>query len=422
MLTRIEIDGFKTFKDFALDVPPFLVVLGQNAAGKSNLFDAIAFLSRLAQGATAMQAVREARGDLTELLHRDSTGRRVDQMRFAVELALADPDAHVRYELELGLETEDPADPQGTASLVVRDERLRSRPDGSRHGGNWEDAGYEPMPEFNLHAPLAPYPAELILRQGEFSVEEFSSERLRRGLLEDLAAWRVLALEPSALRQPDSYDDDDMLAPSGAHLPNTLARMSRRTRTEDRPEGVLNDVKNDLATVIPEVVDLRVIDVKELRTRTLAVTTKGEGEFTAPTVSDGTLRALALVTAVNDPDDRGLLCVEEPENGVFPQRLDRLMDLLRGAVDARRARQVIVSSHSPAVLNAMPAATGQATRDDVVLLTTSSRVLPEPGAYRRVTVARPLRGDPSLPLPPDLPGPVMSVAEIDRFLGLPAVT
>jgi predicted ATPase len=37
VLTRIEIDRFKTFRDFALDVPPFLVVLGRNGAGKSNL-------------------------------------------------------------------------------------------------------------------------------------------------------------------------------------------------------------------------------------------------------------------------------------------------------------------------------------------------------------------------------------------------
>jgi recombinational DNA repair ATPase RecF len=45
MLTRIEIDGFKSFRDFALDIPPFLVIIGRNAAGKSNLFDAIQFLS-----------------------------------------------------------------------------------------------------------------------------------------------------------------------------------------------------------------------------------------------------------------------------------------------------------------------------------------------------------------------------------------
>lgn len=39
MLTRIEIDGFKTFHNFSLDLSPFLVIVGQNASGKSNLFD-----------------------------------------------------------------------------------------------------------------------------------------------------------------------------------------------------------------------------------------------------------------------------------------------------------------------------------------------------------------------------------------------
>ncbi len=41
MLTRIGIDGFKSFRDFKLDFPPFLVIIGRNAAGKSNLFDAM---------------------------------------------------------------------------------------------------------------------------------------------------------------------------------------------------------------------------------------------------------------------------------------------------------------------------------------------------------------------------------------------
>ena len=48
MLTRIEISGFKSYVDLALDLPPFMVVLGPNASGKSNLFDAIRLLSRVA--------------------------------------------------------------------------------------------------------------------------------------------------------------------------------------------------------------------------------------------------------------------------------------------------------------------------------------------------------------------------------------
>jgi AAA15 family ATPase/GTPase len=49
MLTRIEIDGFKTFEDFGLDLKPLTAIVGPNASGKSNLFDALRFLSLLAQ-------------------------------------------------------------------------------------------------------------------------------------------------------------------------------------------------------------------------------------------------------------------------------------------------------------------------------------------------------------------------------------
>ncbi|MCA2222991.1 AAA family ATPase [Nonomuraea aurantiaca] len=46
MLTRIEIDGFRSFLDFELDVPPFLALVGPNSSGKSNLLDALGFARR----------------------------------------------------------------------------------------------------------------------------------------------------------------------------------------------------------------------------------------------------------------------------------------------------------------------------------------------------------------------------------------
>jgi AAA15 family ATPase/GTPase len=48
MITQIEIDGFKTFKDFKVELAPFQVIVGANGSGKSNLFDALQLLSRLA--------------------------------------------------------------------------------------------------------------------------------------------------------------------------------------------------------------------------------------------------------------------------------------------------------------------------------------------------------------------------------------
>ena len=65
MLTRIEIDGFKTFENLKIDIDPFVAILGPNASGKSNLFDVIQLLSRLA-GSDVRTAVTGLRGDPEE--------------------------------------------------------------------------------------------------------------------------------------------------------------------------------------------------------------------------------------------------------------------------------------------------------------------------------------------------------------------
>ena len=422
MLTRIEIDGFKTFRDFALDVPPFLVVLGANASGKSNLFDAFAFLARLAGGASVMDAVRADRSQLYELVHRDTPGRRTDLVRFGVEVLLPGEasDAGVRYELDLAVIGEDPLDPEGTERLVIRDERWFLLPHPDEPVTIPSPLVYTPagdLPEDE--AVSRRFPATRAFRPAVSLVAGSGQERLNAvigAVRQEIAAWRVLAAEPSALRRPDSYDDEDRLAPSGAHLPNALARIARRTATPGRPEGALTDIRNEVATVVPEAWDVRVVEVKSVQTRFVDIGTS-DGDFSANAVSDGTLRALALVAALNDPDDTGLLCVEEPENGVYPLRLARLVRLLSGAAATGARRQVIVSTHSPAVLAALDPAAGQALREDAVLMAIASRTRGRGEGISRISVVHPLRGDVSVPLPADLPGPIMSTAQIEEFLG-----
>jgi len=90
MLTRIEIDGFKTFSRFTMDAAPFLVILGANASGKSNLFDAIRFLSNLAS-TDLRTAVKGLRGEPHELFRRTADGAISRYMSFAVEVLLDGP-------------------------------------------------------------------------------------------------------------------------------------------------------------------------------------------------------------------------------------------------------------------------------------------------------------------------------------------
>ncbi|SDK12825.1 AAA family ATPase [Nonomuraea jiangxiensis] len=59
MLTRIEIDGFKSFLDFGLDVPPFLALVGPNSSGKSNLLDALAYVRTAVPAQASPRGVRD---------------------------------------------------------------------------------------------------------------------------------------------------------------------------------------------------------------------------------------------------------------------------------------------------------------------------------------------------------------------------
>ncbi len=85
MITQIEIDGFKTFLDFKVELGPLQVLVGSNASGKSNLFDALHLLSHLAEVdlRSAFQGLRGSPDDQFTLF---PNGQRSDHIRIAVEM------------------------------------------------------------------------------------------------------------------------------------------------------------------------------------------------------------------------------------------------------------------------------------------------------------------------------------------------
>jgi hypothetical protein len=94
----------------------------------------------------------------------------------------------------------------------------------------------------------------------------------------------------------------------------------------------------------------------------LMLTERDGTEHEARSLSDGTLRFLALAILESDSEARGVLCMEEPENGIHPERIPAMLQLLQDlAVDPREKgdednplRQVIVNTHSPVVAAAVP--------------------------------------------------------------------
>lgn len=451
MITRIEIDGFKSFMNFSINVSPFLAVLGANAAGKSNFFDAIQFMRHVTDDGLRA-AVGAARGDLEELFRRQGDGTHVERMEFAVEVLLdptvRDPwgtevkvsQSRIRYELHIVRRE----DADGNERLYVDHERavpLRrgsrdlaaqwgaSRafidqhiPDGKRSSPFLEtvvdDGGRKIFKQHQDGAQGRPRPADAA-ETTALANSGTGDFRHLYALRQEVASWRFLQLEPHALREPSESYGEDRLQPDGGNLARVLHRIQRETATPVRPGGSLADISAGLAALVPGVRRVRVEENPQTRRWEIQIDVEGEGTFRADVASDGTLRMLGLLAALYDPRYRGLICFEEPENGVHPLRLRTLITYLRNLVTdptcensaAGPLSQVIVNSHSPVVLAAMRDAPA-VYADTQTLIETSSatgqRVKSRVSRFRRIT-------DPRTDVLFDVGLPPMASSEVRRY-------
>jgi len=142
----------------------------------------------------------------------------------------------------------------------------------------------------------------------------------------------------------------------GGHVAATLKRLATRDATLGQSEA---EAANRLASLVPEVRRLRVEQDEARQQLSIRATVEGCPHELGPrSLSDGTLRYLALVVMQMDPQSGDVLCMEEPENGMHPSRMPDMIALLRDFVvdpnraadDDNPARQVILNTHSPDVV------------------------------------------------------------------------
>ncbi len=402
MLTRIEISGFKSFEDMKIDVSPFMVVLGANGVGKSNLFDAMQLLSLCATSNDLKSAFAQNRGDAEELFRRSSDSSPSGPMRIAAELLLPlttedpykdtveVPHTRVRYELEIALHgSQDGAlqrlvvVKESAVPILAKDDRWA--PFGSKPSKQFREAHckysrsvpYISMEQENGRVQFVIHQDGHGGRKREMPAVAAEATALSSvttagfptmyALKEELRSWRFLQLDPMGLRKPSQSTDPETLLPDGRNLARVLARIRSETTTAARPHGVLNDISADLVQFVPGISKLEVRNdpnPKEYRVE-MTYSNQGANEpFNARVLSDGTLRLLALFTLLHDPRLRGMICFEEPENGIHPQRLGILIGRLRELVSDPQATdpdakepllQVLLNSHSPVVLSQLRA-------------------------------------------------------------------
>jgi predicted ATPase len=380
MITRIEIDGFKSFTDFGLDLEPFTIVAGVNGVGKSNLFDALRHVRRLVGGGsrqgppTLRSAFESTRGSLHDLFTWHPDGSRSDRMRFALELLLPesvrDPygvekslvHRRVRYEVEVSIDHDAPRlvferlrpIPRQDDAFLKRHDALGSTvpsaPGGKRPDfiGTEEDRIFISQDQRGGRKHPIPLAATTSTALSSISDVTFPHAYATKRALTDL---RFLHLEPDALRAPSPWAAPTDLGSDGSGLPAALARMAREV-----PDA-LDRVSTAVGRIVPGLVRVRV-DRDEVREEHSLTIEHADGyELPARLVSDGTLRLVALATMVHDPNVVGSVILEEPENGIYAGRIPELLDLLHGFVRAPHARgkerQLLANTHSIPLVQAM---------------------------------------------------------------------
>ena len=411
MLTRLKITGFKNLVEVDLRFDPFTCIAGPNAVGKSNLFDAIRFLSTLASK-TLMEAALSVRNetarnaDVRSLFLRIE-GKPVDRMAFEVEMI-----APTEAVDDLGQEGHATANfLKYTLVLRHRDESERSHPTSGPLEIEKEELVH--VPRSQSSASLR-FPNKAVWRNSALSIKHSSAPFIStveeggtrviklhqdggghgraksnpatqpRTVMSvanaaesptalcarrEMESWALLQLEPAALREPDPINAPFHLATDGRHLPSTLFHLAREAhsssldvRSLSHESDIYSQVASRLSELIDDVKSITVDRDDKREILTLLVAGKDGTAYPARSLSDGTLRFLALTAMEMDPHAPRLLSLEEPENGIHPERIPAMLTLLQDiATDPEEAvdetnplRQVIVNTHSPAVVLEIP--------------------------------------------------------------------
>jgi predicted ATPase len=390
MLLRFRVRGFKNLEDVTVRFGPLTSFVGPNGVGKSNLFDALQFLKLLAEydiqeaSARVRRPMQGAHNPRDLFLNADPAGRIVLEADFVAPPRVKDDfdregrpsTTLLKYRVAFRY-TSSPSPrieldeeslthhKKGDARALIGFDHSRAFRDsivrGVRRGGPLiSTLSADGHREIKLHQdggsrgqPFPPGRSPYTVLGGTNTYEFPTVLAARR----EMASWHFLHLEPSAMRSPDPLGAAHSVSEHGAGMAATVAWLQR-------PENavvpdVAREIVNHVKSLNASVTDLRV-DRDEAREQlVLAVKTRGLDRWLGPrSLSDGTLRFLALAIMRMDPATGSMLCMEEPENGMHPSRVPALVELLRSyAVDPdlevdrdNPLRQVVLNTHSPDVV------------------------------------------------------------------------
>jgi predicted ATPase len=396
MITRIKINGFKSLVNSEIYLGPFTCIAGANAIGKSNFFDALSFLSNLAdktiiEAAKSVRSENQKHSNIRDIFFRSGADY-MSQISFEVDMVVPkfgiddlgqtaeSKITSLRYILELKLNDESSekepieitreellpitlGDAKKSIYFKYKKEWLNSAILGRRAG----------TPFISTKEGIIKLHSDSKENKRGGRATEFTAQKMPRTLISTVTAespttflarqemrnWTMLQFEPSALRQPNSIYEvkNAVVTANGLNLPATLFRLNNEKKEKDVYQGLTNKLKG----LVEDVSEISVDKDEKRDLLTLQIKFKSGLTLPAQSLSDGTLRFLGLAIIEEDSSGSRLICLEEPENGINPRKIQEMVELLEGmATDTdfpvnedNPLRQVIINTHSPGVVSAV---------------------------------------------------------------------
>jgi len=367
MITRIQALNYRCLRHIDRQLGGFHVLVGPNASGKSTFLDVIAFLGKLVSSGLEA-AIGERTKNFQDLLWK----RQGMGFELAIEAAIPEavqrqlgPSGYdtVRYEVavavdretqEIGLtaervllkQAESDVAPQRdmfpqlvvapTSILFPRTLKgthtsIKKVPNGNDNYYAETEKGYNPS--FKLgprKSALGNLPAD----ETTFPVSTWLRQFLTEGV-------QTIVLNSANIRKASPPGQERRFKPDGSNLPWVVEHL--RTLDESR----FRDWLRHVATALPDLVNIRVVEREDDKHRYLVLVYAGELEVPSWMASDGTLRLLALTLPAYLPDLRGAFLIEEPENGIHPKAVEAVYQSLSSVYDA----QLLMATHSPVMLS-----------------------------------------------------------------------
>lgn len=340
-IETIRLKNFKVFKSLNLtELPELAVFVGANGTGKSTLFDVFAFLSEALQG--NIRSALANRGGFKEVKSRDCTGNIEIELQFRLDISGIK--RLVTYILEIG--------EHGGRPIIEREVLRYKRGrygspfhflDFSRGTGyaitNEEDFDKKDeeldREEQKLGSP------DILAIKGLGQFDRFKAANAFRNFIEN---WHVSDFHISDARPTQEAGYAEHLSARGENLALVAQYMFENHRE------TFNKVLTMMESRVPGV---RKVEAKVTEDGRIVLRFQ-DGSFRDPFiaryVSDGTIKMFAYLLMLHDPVPHPLLCVEEPENQLYPSLLPELLEEFR--TYGKTGGQVFITSHSPDFLNA----------------------------------------------------------------------